>query len=274
MSVVLNTRDKDNSSVLILTMNRPEAMNSFNSDICMALIKAIKAADKDPSVRVIILTGAGKAFCAGADISEGFASVETEIIDEATGIKRDWGGVLNLVTFECDTPIIAAVNGAAVGIGATMLVPMDMRIASTTSKFGFPFARRGIVFDGAASWFLPRLVGFARAQEWLLAGRIIMAEEMLAAGFVTELQAPENVLPRALEIARDIAVNCSPTSIANNKRLFRASILGHGTIETGPYPSHILESDMLNKAFISQDCKEGVTAFFEKRAPNFEDRQN
>ena len=269
MSVLLQARDTQNESVLILTMNRPEAMKSFNVELCMAMIDAIKVADADPNVRVIVVTGAGRAFCAGADISQGFNSVETEITDAATGITRDWGGVLNLTIFECDTPIIAAINGAAVGIGATMTIPMDMRVASKKSKFGFPFARRGIVCDGAASWFLPRLVGFARAQEWLLTARIIMADEMLAAGFVTEIHEPEDVLPRALEVARDIAVNCSPTSVANNKRLLRASMLAHGTLETGPYQSHIAESDMLNKAFISPDCKEGVEAFLEKRTPKF-----
>ena len=273
MSVVLQQRDTQNEAVLILTMNRPEAMNSFNIEVCHALVDAIKAADKDPSVRAIVVTGAGRAFCAGADISQGFEAVEAEIVDEATGITRDWGGYLNLTIFQCDTPILAAINGAAVGIGATMTVPMDMRIASHRSKFGFPFARRGIVCDGAASWFLPRLVGFARAQEWILTARIIMAEEMLAAGFVTQLHDPEDVLPRTLEIARDIAVNCSPASIANNKRLMRASMLGSATYESGPYKAHLAESDLLNKAFVSADCKEGVTAFFEKRAPKFSDRE-
>jgi len=274
MSVLLHDRDTQDSSVLILNMNRPDAMNSFNIELCKAMIDAIKAADADPTVRVIVVTGAGRAFCAGADISQGFHSVETDLADESTGITRDWGGVLNLAIFECDTPILAAINGAAVGIGATMTVPMDMRIASVTSKFGFPFARRGIVCDGAASWFLPRLVGFARAQEWLLTARIIKADEMLAAGFVTQLHEPDEVLPRTLEIARDIAVNCAPSSTANNKRLLRASMLSHGVMESGPYQSHIAESDMLNRAFVSADCREGVTAFFEKRTPKFGNRQD
>lgn len=274
MSVLLNQRDEQDPSVLILTINRPEAMNSFNVEVCMALTAAIKDADKDPSARVIVVTGAGRAFCAGADISQGFASVETTLVVEPTGVTRDWGGYLNLIMFECDTPIIAAINGAAVGIGATMLTPMDMRIASTRAKFGFPFARRGIVFDGAASWFLPRLVGFARAQEWLLTGRIIKADEMLAAGFVSEITEPETVLPRSLEIARDIAQNCSPASVSNNKRLFRASMLSHGTLGDGPYRSHIAESEMLNAAFVSADCQEGVSAFLEKRSPKFQDRKD
>lgn len=272
MSVIVQSLDEDNPSVLVLTLNRPDHMNSFNADMCYGLIDAVKAADKDPSVRVIVVTGAGRAFCAGADISQGFDAVKPTEIDEASGIGRDLGGVLNLAVFECDTPIIGAINGAAVGIGATMTIPMDIRIASHKSKFAFPFARRGIVFDGAASWFLPRLVGFARTSEWILTARIIMADEMLAAGFVTQLHAPEDVLPRALEIARDIAVNCSPESVANNKRLLRTSMLAHGTLETGPYQSHMAESEMLNKAFTSADCKEGVTAFFEKRAPKFADR--
>jgi enoyl-CoA hydratase/carnithine racemase len=275
MSLVLKTRDEQTPSVQLLTLNRPEAMNSYNMAMHQEMVEAVKAADADPSVRVIVMTGAGRAFCAGADISEGFGSSGVDKVPEMhEGEMRDAGGILNLTVFECDTPIIGAVNGAAVGIGATMLCPMDIRIGSNKAKYAFPFARRGIVFDGAASWFLPRLVGFAKAGEWILKGGFIPAEELQQAGFFSEIHAPEEVLPRALELARDIAINCSPTSTANNKRLLRASMLGGGTLADAPFDLHMMESRMLNKAFVSPDCAEGVQSFLEKRAPKFKDRQD
>lgn len=274
MSLVLQTRDEQTPSVQLLTLNRPEAMNSYNMALHDAMLEAIQAADADPSVRVIVITGAGRAFCAGADISEGFGSAGVDKVPVMhEGEMRDAGGILNLAVFECDTPIIAAVNGAAVGIGATMLCPMDIRIGSNKAKYAFPFARRGIAFDGAASWFLPRLVGFAKANEWILKASFISAEELQSAGFFSEICDPEDVLPRALELARDIAVNCSPTSTAYNKRLLRASMLGGGTLSDAPFNLHMMESRMLNKAFVSHDCAEGVQSFLEKRAPQFKDRQ-
>lgn len=275
MSLVLVTRDEETPAVALLTLNRPEAMNSYNMALHDAMVEAIKRADADPSVRVIVVTGAGRAFCAGADISEGFSSAGVDSVPEMhEGVMRDAGGILNLAVFECDTPIIAAVNGAAVGIGATMLCPMDIRIASNKAKYAFPFARRGIACDGAASWFLPRLVGFAKANEWILKASFISADELERAGFFSEICDPEEVLPRALDLARDIAINCSPTSTANNKRLLRASMLGGGTLGDAPFGLHMMESKMLSKAFVSHDCAEGVQSFLEKRAPKFKDRQD
>lgn len=272
---LLLTRDAETNTVAILTLNRPEAMNSFNTVMFRELQRAYADLDADPTVRVIVVTGAGRAFCAGADISDGFGSAglsQQPSVHE--GVVRDAGGELVLDMFKLDTPIIGAINGHAVGIGATMTMAMDIRICSEKTKWAFPFARRGIVFDGAASWFLPRLVGWAKANEWILKADIISPDEMYRSGYVSEIHPPDAVLPRALDLARDIAQNCSPTSTANNKHLLRASMMGHGVLEEAAFMSHIEESKYLNEAFVSADCEEGVRAFLEKRKPNFADRSD
>ncbi len=264
---------EQDGAIALITLNAPERMNTYNVAMHHALHDAIAQADIDNSVRVIVVTGAGRAFCAGADISQGFAGAGfANAAPKLDGIDRDYGGILNLRIFECDTPIIAAVNGVAVGIGATMLLPMDIKIVSSKAKFAFPFTRRGIVYDGAASWFLPRIVGFSRAQEWGLTGRIILPDEAKAAGMIHEVVEPEQVMTRAMALAHDIAVNVSPESAAQNKRLLRESLLGGGDYSGGPMRSHMLESERLTHHFKSADCIEGVTAFFEKRAPQFKDR--
>lgn len=268
---VLSDTDTQEPSVCVLTLNRPDKLNAFNHQMADELAKAVAIANKDNQVRVIVITGAGRSFCAGADFREGFISLSShaKVKDDIT---LDIGGVLNLQLFECDTPIIAAINGAAVGIGATMLIPMDMRIASNQARFAFPFTRRGIVCDGASSWFLPRLVGFSKAQEWLLRGHLFSAEDALAAGFVNHLAEPENLLAETLEIARDIAVNCAPESVSLNKQLLRESLLGHGALQEAPMRAHMMESQMLNRRFTEPDCAEGVSAFLQKRSPQFQNR--
>jgi enoyl-CoA hydratase/carnithine racemase len=266
--------DAENASVAVLTLNRPEAMNSFNYTMHRELQRAYGELDADRSVRVIVVTGAGRAFCAGADISSGFGGAGLSSQNTMHGdVARDAGGELVLDMFKLDTPLIGAINGHAVGIGATMTMPMDLRICSEKTKWAFPFARRGIVFDGAASWFLPRLVGWAKANEWILKADVITSDEMYRAGYVSEVHQTEAVLPRALEIARDIAANCSPTSTASNKRLLRNSMMGYGLLEEAAFTAHIEESKLLNAAFVSEDCHEGVKAFLEKRSPNFADRK-
>jgi len=274
-STLLISRDDENSSVALLTLNRPEAMNSFNITMFRELQQAYKELENDNSVRVIVVTGAGKAFCAGADISDGFASLGGD--SKATmheDVARDSGGELVIDMFKLDTPIIGAINGHAVGIGATMTMPMDIRICSEKTKWAFPFARRGIVCDGAASWYLPRLVGWAKANEWILKADIISPDEMHRAGYVSEVCASADVLPRALNLARDIATRCSPNSTAMNKRLLRDSMMGYGRLENAEFEAHIAESRLLNAAFVGPDCAEGVRAFFEKREPNFPDRSS
>lgn len=264
---------EQNGAIATITLNRPEIMNAYNIQMHEELLAAIAKGDADNSVRVMVVTGAGKAFCAGADLDLGFSGGdfvnENNVVD---GIERDLGGILNIATFEIDTPIIAAVNGHAIGIGATMLLPMDIKIASSRSKFAFPFGRRGIVYDGAASFFLPRVVGLSKAQEWILKGDIILADEALSAGLVSEVVEPDQVVARAMELAEDIAVNVSPSSAARNKQLIRASMYGGGKYDSPPMNAHMMESEFLIEAFRSEDCREGVQSFMEKRAPNFKDR--
>ncbi len=274
MSIFTNEVDSENPGVRILTINRPEAMNSFNVHLFLEMKKTFEALGQDPSVRAIVLTGAGRAFCAGADISDGFSSsgfdYKAEYVD---GVARDTGGMLNLAIFGLDVPVIAAMNGSAVGIGLTMTFPCDIRIAAKKAKYAIPFTRRGIVFDGAASWFLPQLVGFSKAYEWSLKGDFIAPEDGLSSGLFSELLDNADVLPRALELARDLAQNCSPTSVSNMKRLLRRSMLGNGVMQDAPFALHLQESAMLKEAFPSHDCEEGVKAFLEKRAPEFKDRK-
>ncbi|WP_033314847.1 enoyl-CoA hydratase-related protein [Robiginitomaculum antarcticum] len=257
-------------AVQIITLHRPERMNAFTSHMCMEICAAIDAAEAYHSVRAIVITGHGKTFCAGADISGGFTGAGLAvdpIVHE--GVERDFGGVLTLRLWECDVPIIGAINGSAAGIGLTMTFPMDIRIASDKAKFALPFTRRGIVWDAASSWFLPRLIGLAKASELSLTGRTFLSDEALSLGLMHELAAPEDVLPRALEIARDIAQNVSPRSARLNKQLLRQAMADQG----GPMDAHLRESVTLAESFISADCQEGVRAFFEKRAPKFGDYQ-
>jgi len=264
-------------AVGVLTLHRPERMNAFTFTMAKEMIDAFHAFDTDPEVRAILVQGEGKAFCAGADIEGGFGaglqSGESPPVED--GIARDSGGWLNLEIWDIDTPIIAAIHRAAVGIGFTMLLPMDIIIAAEGTKMAIPFTRRGIAFDGAASYFLPRIVGLAAARDWAITGRTFLVDEAKTAGMVTEIVADaDTAKARAMEIAQDIATHCSPQSIAINKQLLRASL----TNETGTYPTagknlHMQESEALNKRFVSADCAEGVKSFFEKRTPVFQPHQ-
>ncbi len=269
MSIILkHTKDH----ICTLTLNRPEAMNAFNTEMGLALTDAVVEANADPDVRVIVLTGSGKAFCAGADISQGFGSVaDGDDIPVRDGVKRDLGGILTLAMWECETPIIAAMNGAAVGVGLTMTFPADIRIAAHGAKMSLPFSRRGIVYDAASSYFLPRLIGLSAATELSLTGRTFFSEEAKSLRLVHELADKEAVLPRAMEIAQDLAHNVSPRSAAMMKRLLRESVSGaNGHYDNGgPWDSHMKESIILHQCFDSHDCHEGVASFFERRAPNF-----
>ncbi|MGI9477724.1 MAG: enoyl-CoA hydratase-related protein, partial [Hyphomicrobiaceae bacterium] len=191
--------------VMTITLNRPEKLNAFSRPMREELIAAFDAADTDDDVRVIIVTGAGRAFCAGADLSRGAETFDYEKRDELRqdGLNRDGGGLLTLRIFDLTKPIIAAINGPAVGIGGTMTLPMDIRLASSEARFGFVFARRGVVPEACSSWFLPRVVGISRALEWTMTGRVFSAVEAHENGLVSEVLEPDALIGRARELARE-----------------------------------------------------------------------
>lgn len=254
-----------NEGILQITLNRPEKLNAFTNVMRKELIEAFNQAEADDKVRVVIVTGAGRAFCAGADLSNGATAFDRtstgkKTIDE----HRDGGGTVALRIFEIKKPIIAAINGPAVGVGITMTLPMDIRIASETAKMGFVFTRRGIAPEACSSWFLPRIVGISRAVEWIMRGSVFSAQEALAGGLVSRLLPPEKLLPTARELAREIADNTSAISVALSRQLlWRMLVADH------PMEAHKIESKCLYYMGQSPDAHEGVTSFLEKRPPRF-----
>jgi len=259
-------------SVALITLNRPEAMNAFTLDMGQELEDAFDETDADPSVRAVIVTGAGRAFCAGADLSNGAEAFNAVMQAHASGKLddrdpkwRDSGGRLNLRIFNSEKPVIAAINGAAVGIGATMILPMDARIAFKDAKFAYPFTRRGIAWDGCASWFLPRIAGVETALDWGLSGRTFQAAEALEKGLVGMLaETPEAVLGAAFEKAAALTSASAPVSVAMNRRLLWR-MLG----ASHPMEAHRLESRAILHRGMSPDAAEGVMSFLEKRPPAF-----
>jgi len=249
--------------VLTITLHRPDKLNAFTGRMMYELIDAFDRADADDAVRVVIVTGAGRAFCAGADLSEGgrtFDHTAAQKIEE----HRDGGGRVVLRIFESKKPVIAAINGPAVGVGITMTLPMDVRIASSGARIGFVFARRGIVPEAASSWFLPRIVGIAQAQEWVLTGRLFTAEEALAGRLVSRVVAPEAVVDTARALAREIADNTSAMSVTLARQLLWRNLgVDH------PMEAHKIDSRCIFWMGSSADAREGVTAFLEKRPPRF-----
>ncbi len=262
MSESLLIRELD-SNILTLTLNRPTKLNAMSYEMLDALMEALDVADHDDNVRVVILTGAGRGFCAGTDLSGGpetFSSSKRTSIDE----HRDAGGLLTLKLFDLRKPVIAAINGPATGIGITMTLPCDVRLASTTARMGFVFARRGIAPDACSSWFAPRIVGISQAAQWFMSGRVFDAEEAHRAQLVSELLAPELLLPRAREIAREFIDNTSQVSVAIIRRLlWRMQGAEH------PRDAFRLESKALWHMGKGADSKEGVASFLEKRSPHF-----
>ena len=251
--------------VATVTLNRPDRLNAFTRRMRDELIKAFESADADDEVRVIIVTGAGRAFCAGADLSGGGTTFNyAKRGDAGAEDHRDGGGRVSLRIFESKKPVIAAVNGPAVGIGVTMTLPMDIRIASSAARFGFVFTRRGIVPEACSSWFLPKVVGISRAAEWLYTGRVFGADEALAGGLVSRVVAPEALMPSAMTLAREIADNTSAVSVALSRQmLWRMAGADH------PMEAHKVDSRGIFAMGASPDVVEGIAAFKEKRAPRF-----
>ncbi len=256
--------------IATITLHRPDKMNAFTGTMMHELLAALDETDADDDVRAVIFTGSGeRAFCAGADLSAGdqtFARGGSDIQTDA-GVPRDGGGMVSLRIFESRKPVIGAFNGAAVGVGVTMTLPMDIRIASTTARFGFVFARRGIVPEAASSWFLPRVVGISQALEWSFSGRVFTAEEALAGGLVRSLHEPDELLPAARAIAADIAENSAPVSVALTRQMmWRMLGADH------PMRAHSADSRAILERGRSADTREGVTSFLEKRAAVYTDR--
>jgi enoyl-CoA hydratase/carnithine racemase len=257
------------AGVATLTLDRPDQLNAFTERMLAEALDAFDRIDADDAVRAVVVTGRGRGFCAGADLSGGTATFDPAAAPpgrgpDARGVRRDGGGLLTLRVFECAKPVIAAINGPAVGVGATMTLPMDVRLASETAKFGFVFARRGIVPEAASSWFLPRVVGISRAMEWVATGRVFPAAEALAGGLVRSVHPPDELLPAAYALAQEIVENTAPVSVALSRQLlWRMLGADH------PMEAHKLDSRLIDSRGASADAREGVMSFLEKRPAVF-----
>jgi enoyl-CoA hydratase/carnithine racemase len=269
--------------IFTITLSRPDRLNAFTPVMMKELIAAFDAADADDDVRAVIMTGAGRAYCAGADLGAGGATFDytkrADRLEQGSPVRedgtvdyshpgvRDGGGRLTLRIFNSKKPVIGAINGPAVGIGATMTLPMDFRLASDTARFGFVFARRGIVPEAASSWFLPRLVGITQALDWCYSGRVFDAAEALKGGLVRSVHAPDDLLPAVRALAKELTAESAPVSIALTRQMmWRMMGAEH------PMVAHRLDSRAIWSRGQSGDAKEGVGSFLEKRVAVYPDR--
>jgi enoyl-CoA hydratase/carnithine racemase len=253
--------------VLTITLDRPDRLNAFTPTMGHELIEAFDRADADDDVRAIVVTGEGRGFCAGADLGGGGDTFDWRDRQEADEIPRDLGGRVTLRIFDAMKPVIAAINGPAVGVGITMTLPMDIRVAADDAKMGFVFTRRGIVPEACSSWFLPRIVGISQAMEWVAAGRVFPATEAHAGRLVRSLHPQDELLGVAHALAREIADNAAPVSVALARRMLW-TMLG----AAHPMEAHRADSRAMFARGQSADAREGVTSFLEKREPEFTDR--
>jgi enoyl-CoA hydratase/carnithine racemase len=258
--------------ILTITLNRPERMNAFTGRMCDELLAAFDQADADDNVKVVIVTGAGKAFCAGADLERGGETwgKHSEYLAKQAQTQKyvgDGGGQVTRRIYDFNKPVIAAINGPAVGVGVTMTLAMDIRIAAPNVKMGFVFAGRGIIPEACSSWFLPRIVGISKALEWCYSARVFKSEEALDAGLVRSLHAPEELLTAARALAQEFIDNSSSVSIAMVRHMMWRML-------SAPHPidAHEIDTSAIAALGKSQDAKEGITAFLEKRKANFTDK--
>jgi enoyl-CoA hydratase/carnithine racemase len=254
--------------VATITLDRPDRLNAFTGRMMYELLDAFDRTDADDEVRAVIVTGRGRGFCAGADLSEGATTFSRGGSDVQTdvGVPRDGGGLVSLRIFRSLKPVIAAINGPAVGVGITMTLPMDLRLASEQARIGFVFARRGIVPEAASSWFLPRIVGIQQATEWVFTGRVFDAEEARAGGLVRSVHPADGLLPAAYALAAEIADHTAPVSVALSRQmLWRMLGAAH------PMVAHRADSRGIMARGPSADTREGVESFLEKRPPVFPD---
>ena len=252
--------------VATITLNRPDRLNAFTSQMARELLDVFDVIDNDNDVRAVVVTGAGRGFCAGADLGAGAGTFDNRVRGGAQNITehRDGGGVVTLRIYELTKPIIAAINGPAVGVGITMTLPMDIRLAVPDAKIGFVFARRGLVPEACSSWFLPRVVGIGKATEWVYTGRVFPATEGHEAGLFQHICQPDQLLLKAYEIAREIADNTSAVSVAVSRQL-----LWRGLGYDHPMESHKADSKAIYTLGQGADAAEGVTSFLEKRPAKY-----
>ena len=258
--------------ILTITLNRPDRLNAFTGQMMNDLISAFDSASNDDEVRVVIVTGEGRGFCAGADLGAGEATFNRDEnprakkTDDKENLEwlRDGGGRTTLAIYDCSKPIIAAINGPAVGVGVTMTLPMDIRLASEEAKFGFVFARRGLVPEAASSWFLPRIVGISKSLEWTFSGKVFDAEEALKGGLIRSIHTKDSLLDEAKKIANEIIENTSPVSVSMTRQMLW-KMLG----ADHPMEAHKVDSRAIYELGKGEDTKEGVNSFLEKRLPEF-----
>ena len=267
IDILVKIRAELDGGVLTITLNRPERLNAWTETMGRELAEAFDRADSDDEVRVVIVTGAGRGFCAGADLASGGETFDYRAQGREDEVPRDGGGRFVLRVFESTKPVIAAVNGPAVGVGATMTLPMDIRLAAQDARIGFVFARRGIVPEACSSWFLPRLVGISRAMEWVATGRVFGAQEALEGGLVRSVHPGGELLDVARALGREIADNTAPVSVALARRLMW-TMLG----AEHPMLAHRADSRAMFARGQSADAREGIASFLEKRPTEFPDR--
>src|SRR6476646_8815960 len=261
--------------VATITLDRPDRLNAFTVTMQRELCAAVDEVDADPEVRAVVVTGRGRGFCAGADLGGGDTTFDNDsgvatgggVVREADGRHRDEGGLVALRFFECTKPVIGAINGAAVGGGVTMTLPFDVRLASSAARFGFVFARRGLVPEACSSWFLPRVVGISRTMAWCATGRVFGPYEALAGGLVRAVHEPDDLLPAAYALEQEIATSASAGSVTLTRAMLWR-MLG----EPHPMAAHRIDSALVDALGPGADVREGVLSFLEKRTPEFPNR--